>query len=69
MEHESLGYHETVDTHEMINFKTVCLLKSKMIQGVCFDNDLKKLLVKDVKQSLNDLQELKALYKRAETNH
>ncbi|MGO4886369.1 spore coat protein [Anaerobacillus sp. MEB173] len=68
MGHESLGFHETMDTHEMLNFKTACLMKSKMIQGICFDNDLKALLEKDIKQSVKDLEELQTLYKKAQTN-
>ncbi len=62
-----LGFHETMDTHEMINFKTICLMKAKLMQGLCFDNDLKALMEKDVKQSIEDIQELKELYKKART--
>jgi similar to spore coat protein len=67
MENQGLGYHETMETHEMMNFKTDCLLKSKMVMGICFDNDLKKLLEKDVQQSIQAIQELKELYKNAKT--
>ncbi|MCM3708034.1 spore coat protein [Cytobacillus firmus] len=67
MDESALGYHETMETHEMLNFKTDCLLKSKMIMGICFDNDLKKLLEKDVQQSIAAIQELKELYKNAKT--
>lgn len=69
MENHVLGYHETMDTHEMINFKTVCLMKSKLMQGVCFDNDLKALMQKDVQQSVVALQELKGLYEKARTDY
>ncbi|WP_147535519.1 spore coat protein [Bacillus marasmi] len=67
MENGVLAYHETMDTHEMINFKTVCLMKSKLMQGICFDNDLKALMQKDVQQSVQALQELKGLYTKART--
>ncbi|WP_017755510.1 hypothetical protein [Calidifontibacillus oryziterrae] len=67
MEKIPLGFHETMDTHEMINFKTICLMKAKLMQGLCFDNDLKALMEKDVKQSIEDIQELKELYKKART--
>ncbi|NMD71119.1 spore coat protein [Bacillus sp. DNRA2] len=69
MENPVLGYHETMDTHEMINFKTVCLMKSKLMQGICFDNDLKALMQKDVQQSVQALQELKGLYEQARTDY
>ncbi|MGY0372278.1 spore coat protein [Clostridium sp. JNZ J1-5] len=45
----------------MLNFKTVCITKSKMMQGLVFDQDLKNIMEKDVQQSItaiNDLQEL-----------
>lgn len=67
MDKQTLAYHETMDTHEMINFKTVCLLKSKLMQGVCFDNDLKALMEKDVQQTIHDLNELKRHYEGART--
>ena len=68
MNHSSLGYHETMETHEMLNFKTVCLMKSKMMQGICFDNDLKALMQKDVQQSIKAIRELKELYAKARTH-
>jgi similar to spore coat protein len=63
-----LAYHETMDMHEVLNFKTVCLMKSKLMQGVCFDNDLKKLMQKDVEQSVKAIKEIKVLYEGARTN-
>lgn len=64
----SLAFHETMDTHEMLNFKTVCLVKSKLMQGICFDNDLKALMQKDVEQSVRAIQEIKEHYAGARTN-
>ena len=63
---DRLALHETMETHEMINFKTVCLLKSKLMQGMCFDNELKKLMQKDVQQSIQDLNELIGFYKQSQ---
>lgn len=68
MEKESLAFHETMETHEILNFKTVGLLKSKLMQGICFDNDLKALMEKDVQQSIAAINELKQLYLGARTN-
>lgn len=68
MEKEILGYHETMETHEVLNLKTVCLLKSKLMQGLCFDNDLKALMEKDVQQSIAAINELIEFYKGARTN-
>lgn len=61
-----LALHETMETHEMINFKTVCILKSKLMQGVCFDNELKALMEKDVQQSKHALNELLRFYKQSQ---
>lgn len=67
MEQKGLGYHETMEIHELLNLKTVCILKSKAFQGVCFDSDLKAMMEKDVKQSIHQLNELQSLYTGAKT--
>jgi similar to spore coat protein len=64
MEQNPLALHETMETHEILNFKTVCLLRSKLMQGLCFDNDLKVLMEKDVQQSIKDVNELLGFYKQ-----
>jgi similar to spore coat protein len=66
MEKEKLALHETLETHEILNFKTVCLLRSKLMQGLCFDNDLKALMEKDVQQSIKEINELLPLYKQSQ---
>ncbi|PLR98748.1 spore coat protein [Bacillus sp. T33-2] len=68
MENVILGHHETMDTHEVLNFKTICLMRSKLMQGLCFDNDLKALMEKDVQQSIKDINELLALYPKTTTH-
>lgn len=60
-----LAAHESLDLHEAINFKTLCIAKSKLMQGLVFDQDLKRLMQKDVEQSIQDLLELQAIYERA----
>ena len=66
MEKGTLALHETMETHEILNFKTVCLLRSKLIQGICFDNELKALMEKDVQQSIQDINELLGYYKQSQ---
>ncbi|MDR6121958.1 hypothetical protein QFZ87_001555 [Bacillus sp. SLBN-46] len=63
---KNLAPHESMETHEIINFKTVCLLRSKLMQGICFDNDLKRLMEKDVQQSIKDINELLSFYKQSQ---
>jgi similar to spore coat protein len=66
MGHELLAFHETMETHEILNFKTICLLRSKLMQGICFDNELKALMEKDVQQSIKDINELLLFYKQSQ---
>ncbi|MEC1548235.1 spore gernimation protein GerQ [Bacillus rugosus] len=64
MDHKTLAAHEAVDLHEIVNFKTLCIAKSKLMQGLVFDQDLKDLMQKDVQQSIQDLTDLQAVYER-----
>lgn len=61
MQH-NLGPHETMEVHEVLNFKTICMSKSKMMQGLVFDQELKALMEKDVQQSMKAVRELRGLY-------
>lgn len=67
MEKDTLALHETMEAHEILNFNTISILKSKLIQGLCFDNDLKALMEKEVQQSIAAVEELKAYYEGART--
>ncbi|MBS3678899.1 spore coat protein [Ornithinibacillus massiliensis] len=62
MKKEQLAFHETMDTHELLNVKTIALLKSKLIQGVVFDEELRALLQKNVEMSIVDMKELQRIY-------
>lgn len=65
MDNQKLADHESLDLHEVINFKTLCLAKSKLMQGLVFDDDLRALMQKDVEQSMQALGELQTVYQRA----
>lgn len=69
MNNESLALHETLETHEIINFKTVSLLRSKLMMGICFNNELKQLMAKNVEQSIQDINELIPFYKQSDILH
>ncbi|GAB7388463.1 spore coat protein F-like protein YraG [Bacillaceae bacterium] len=64
MDNPGLGPHETMEIHELLNFKTLCLTKAKLMQGLVFDKDLKALMQKDVQQSMKAINELQSLYAR-----
>ncbi len=61
----TLAAHESIDLHEILNFKTLCLTKSKFMQGLVFDQELKDMLEKDVQQTILDINHLQAIYSRA----
>lgn len=61
----TLAAHESLEIHEALNFKTLCLAKSKLMQGIVFDQELKALMQKDVEQSTQAIAELQAIYKKA----
>ncbi|SES13216.1 similar to spore coat protein [Gracilibacillus ureilyticus] len=67
MGRENLAIHETMDTHELLNLKTIGLLKAKLMQGVIFDQDLRALMQKNVDMSILDIKQLQRLYPYAET--
>jgi similar to spore coat protein len=62
MSEGSIPLHETLKLHELINYKTISIIKSKMTQGLVFNQDLKSLLKEDVRQSLDAVNELQTLY-------
>jgi similar to spore coat protein len=64
-EQQALALHETMEVHEMLNFKTICMTTSKMMEGVVFDQELKALLEKDVQQSITAIGELQKLLSKA----
>lgn len=65
MDDRNLALNETMQIHELLNFKTIFMTTSKLMEGVVFDQDLKKLLEKSVHLSMSDIAGLQALLKRA----
>ncbi|MBW5446311.1 spore coat protein [Cohnella sp. CFH 77786] len=57
-----MAAHETMEVHEMLNFKTLCLAQSKLMQGLVFDRDLKRLMQKDVEMTMKHIGQLQGLY-------
>jgi len=62
MAQSQLAFHETMEIHELLNFKTICIVQSKIASGLVFDQDLKALLEKDVQQSMVAINQLKNVY-------
>lgn len=60
---QSLGLHETVDTHELLTFKNLCVTKSALMSGLVKDNELKTLLENDAAIGQTHIQQLRAFLK------
>ena len=66
---KKLALHEMMEFHEVINFMTLSLLKSKLSQGVVFDQDLRELLDKNVKLTTPALEAMLKLYRKTELEY
>ena len=66
---KKLALHEVMEFHEVINFMTLSLLKSKLSQGVVFDQDLRELLEKNVKLTTPALEAMLKLYRKTELEY
>lgn len=57
--------HETLEVHELAALKTVCLTKSKTMQILVSDPELKAIMKQEVELSARHLQQLEAILSRA----
>jgi len=58
---QALAGHETMELHELLAFKNVCLTKSRTMQPLVSDENLKNLLQKAVdvdRRHIQDLQDI-----------
>lgn len=65
-----LGLHETLETLELIAFKTVCLTKAVTMTKLLSDGDLKTILSGDLESGSQELKRLTTyITKREETQN
>ncbi|MFB8373001.1 hypothetical protein MKY92_15995 [Paenibacillus sp. FSL R5-0623] len=57
--------HEVLEVHEIAAFKTVCMTKSKTMQALVTDPELKQILQQDATLSQQQLQELGGVLTKA----
>lgn len=62
----TLGVHETLELHELLTFKSLCLTKSSTMSGLVQDDELKNLLTQDASQTKNHIQTLQQFIPRKE---
>ena len=53
-----MGLHETLEVHELLVFKNLCLTKSVAMSGLVQDPELKSILTNDVKSGTKFVQRL-----------
>jgi similar to spore coat protein len=62
-----LGLHETLDLHELLTFKNLCLTKATTMSVLAQDPELKAILSEDVVNGTQHIHQLqKFLTKRGE---
>ncbi|MBW5446314.1 hypothetical protein GE107_09610 [Cohnella sp. CFH 77786] len=59
------GVHETMELHEVTTFKTVSLTKSKTMQVLVTDPELKELMREEAELCSRQLRELDGLLSQA----
>ncbi|WP_042461535.1 hypothetical protein [Neobacillus dielmonensis] len=53
-----LGLHETIDLHELLTFKNLCLTKSTTMSPLAQDPELKAILENDVTTGQQHIEQL-----------
>ena len=53
-----LALHETLDVHELLTFKNICLTKSVTMRALVQDEELRAILDQDVTMSTGHIQRL-----------
>lgn len=62
MDKITLGLHETLELHELLSFKTLCMTKSQLMSGLVQDQELKSLLDQDVNSTKGHIQQLQNFF-------
>lgn len=56
-----LGLHETLEVHELLTFKNLCLTKSTTMSALAQDDELKTILANDVTTGQQHIERLQQL--------
>ncbi|WP_223591683.1 hypothetical protein [Neobacillus bataviensis] len=63
-----LALHETLDLHELLSFKNLCLTKATTMSGLVIDEELKAILADDVTTGIQHIQQLQKFLTNREEN-
>ncbi|CAH0127093.1 hypothetical protein [Peribacillus sp. Bi134] len=58
---KNLGLHETLEAHEILTFKSLCLTKSSTMSSLVQDTELQNILLKDSRTGTQDIQILQEI--------
>lgn len=61
MAKKELAIHETLEIHEVMTMKQSCLVKAHAVSSLIKDDELRKLVEQDVKDTEKALDELQKL--------
>lgn len=64
MENNLLAPHETIELHELITFKNICLTKSISMSILVSDDELKSILKQDTATTQKHIEDLKSLMEK-----
>lgn len=59
-----LAIHETLEIHEILTLKQSAILKAYAVQSLVDNNDLKKIIKKDIRRSEREIKELQELLEK-----
>jgi similar to spore coat protein len=63
-----LGLHETLDLHELLTFKNLCLTKAATMSVLVQDPELKAIMSEDVVNGTKHIQQLQEFLTKREEN-
>lgn len=63
-----LALHETLDVHELLTFKTICLTKAVTMSALAQDEELKAILESDATTGVEQIQRLQQHLAKREEN-
>jgi len=63
-----LGLHETLDLHELLSFKNLCLTKATTMSVLAQDPELKAIMSEDVATGTQHIQQLQQFLTNREEN-
>ncbi|ADK15017.1 MULTISPECIES: spore coat protein [Clostridium] len=61
----AIAPHESIEVHELLTFKNICLTKSTTAAKLVSDSELKTILQNDVSTTKRQIQELKEIMERS----